>query len=107
MSRHTPTREELELNHLREREQQLSKRARESAANQERLVKERRERELTMPPLEEVRERLRRNEQEAKVSRGEAKNRKLDQTRDLLLIALLVTATCALIWWGVQLMRGG
>lgn len=106
MSRHTLSKEELELNQLREREEQLRKRELEFAANRERLVQQRKEQERTMPPLAEVRERERRIQHEATVSRGEVINIRRAQNRSLLLIFLLIAATCALVWWGVQLMQG-
>jgi hypothetical protein len=107
MSRHTLSKEELELNLLREREQQLLKREKESAANRERIVQERGERERTMPPLEEVRERERRIQHEQWVSRGEVVNIQRAQNRSVLLLLLLITATCTLVWWGIKLMQGG
>ncbi|MEI8039082.1 MAG: hypothetical protein WCJ14_11895 [Verrucomicrobiota bacterium] len=106
MSRHTPSREEVELTRLRQREDLLRQQEKESSANRERLVKERSERERTMPPLDEVQDRARRILHEQSVSRGEVGNILRTQNRDLLLIFLLLAATCALVWWGLQLMRG-
>lgn len=106
MSRRHLSKEELELNLLREREELLRQREKESAANRERIVKERSERERTMPPLPEVEERARRIQHEQWVSRGEIVNIQRAQNRSLLLIFLLIAATCSLVWWGMQLMRG-
>lgn len=107
MSRHTFSQEELELKQIREREELLRKRAKESVANRERLVFERNERERTMPPLDDVRERERRILHEQTVSRGEVVNILRAQNRSIVMLLLLITATCTLVWWGLQLMHGG
>ena len=60
-----------------------------------------------MPPLEEIQVRQRRKEHEQCVSRGEVANTQRAQNRSLWLLVLLVTATCTLVWWGVQLMQTG
>ena len=106
MSRHTQSKEELELNQIRAHEELLLKREREFAANRERIVKDRSERERTMPPLAEVEDRKRRLEHEATASRGAIENHKRAERRSLVMIFLLITATCSLVWWGVQIMNG-
>lgn len=107
MSRHPLSHEERELNEIRETEQQLLKLQKESTANRERIAHERREREVTMPPLEEVQTRAKRIQHELCVSRGEVENILRAQNRSLLLLFLLIAATCALVWWGIKLMHGG
>lgn len=99
--------EDLELDQLRETEQQLLLREREFAENQKRIARERIERESTMPPLDEIQAREKRRHHEQIVSRGEVANVRRDQNRSLLLLLLLITATCTLIWWGLKLMQGG
>lgn len=106
MSRPTVFKEELELDQIRETEQQLVQRQKEFAENQKRIARERVERECTMPPLDEIQMRERRKHHEQIVSRGEVANVRRDQSRSLLLLFLLITATCTLIWWGLRLMQG-
>ena len=107
MSRSKYFKEELELEQLLATEQELLKREKESAEIRKRLARERSEQERTMPPLEEVQARARRIQHEINVSRGEVVNLMRAQNRSLLLLLLLVTATCALVWWGIRLMQGG
>jgi hypothetical protein len=107
MGRNTLFKEDLELDRLRETEQQLLEREREFAENQRRIAQERIERESMMPPLDEIQARMLRKQHEEIVSRGEIANVRRDQNRSLLLLLLLVTATCTLVWWGLKLMQGG
>ena len=107
MSRPKYFKEELELEQLRATEQELLRREKESAEIRKRLARERSEQERTMPPLEEVQARARRIQHEINVSRGEVVNLMRTQNRSVLLLLLLVSATCALVWWGVKLMQGG
>ena len=107
MSRAIPLfKEDHELHELRESQQALLKLEKECAEIPRKLEMEMREREFTMPPLPEVEDRRRRREHEEIVSRGEAKNILRGQNRSLALLFLLVTATAALVWWGMKLMHG-
>jgi hypothetical protein len=105
MSRSKLFSEELELDLLRETEQQLLQREKEFAENRKRIAQERIERECMMPPLDEIQARIQRKQHEQIVSRGEVANVRRDQNRSLMLLFLLVTATFSLIWWGMQLMK--
>ena len=107
MSRNPLSMEDLELARIRETEQQLLKREKEFTANRQRIAQELSERERTMPPLEEIQVRTRRKQHELCVSRGEVVNIQRAQNRSLMLLLLLVMATCMLVWWGVKLMQGG
>ncbi|RYD18582.1 MAG: hypothetical protein EOP88_22095 [Verrucomicrobiaceae bacterium] len=98
--------EDLELNALREKEQQLLLQQKEFAEIPKKLALELRERETTMPPLQEIEERKRRLAHEEMVSRGEVANILRDQNRSLMLLVLLLAATGSLIWWGIKLMQG-
>lgn len=107
MSRRTPlSKEDLELHELRQSEQALLALEKECADLPRRLALELKERESTMPPLAEIADRKRRREHEETVSRGEAKNILRDQNRSLMLLFMLMTATSALVWWGLKLMQG-
>ena len=95
-----------DLNQLEFEEQRLMLRAKEIAENRQRIAEERIERESTIPPLEEIREREARKKYEETVSRGEIANLVRTQNRSLLLLVLLVTAACTLVWWGLRVMQG-
>ena len=98
MSRNTLSMEDLELAQIRETELQLLKRELESTANRQRIAQELSERERTLPPLEEIQVRTHRKQHELCVSRGEVVNILRAQNRSLMLLLLLVTATCMLVW---------
>ena len=106
MSRSAPLKEDLELNAIRETEQQLLKLQRECAEIPLKLEREQKERACTMPPLADIEDRRRRLEHEQIVSRGQATNMLRDQSRSFVLLLLLLKATGTLIWWGVKLMQG-
>lgn len=106
MSRGTPLKEELELNQLREDEQQLLQLQKQCADIPRKLALELKERECTMPPLAEIEERRLRRQHEEIVSRGQVANILRGQSRSLLLLLSLLAATGTLIWWGVKLMQG-
>jgi len=98
--------EDLELNQLREHEQQLLQLEKEAAEIPKRIAREQKERESMMPPLAEIEERKRLREHEDILSRGEAKNILRDQNKSLLLLFMLIAATGSLVWWGLKLMQG-
>ncbi len=106
MSRSTVLKEDLELNQIREDEQQLLRLHKEFAEIPKKLALELKERECTMPPLAEVEERRRRRQHEDIVSRGQVTNILRDQSRSFLLLVMLLAATGSLIWWGMRLMQG-
>jgi hypothetical protein len=106
MSRSRTFKEDPELAKLREAEQKLLLLEKEYAQIPKKLAQELKDRECTMPPLPEIEDRRRQRVHEDTVSRGEASNILRDQTRSLILTAMLLVATGALIWWGVKLMQG-
>ncbi len=106
MNRAPLLKEELELDALRETEQQLLLRQLEFAEIPKKIAQEIKDRECTMPPLPEIEDRRRRREHDEIVSRGQMTNILRTQGRSLLLLVLLLTATAALIWWGLKLMQG-
>lgn len=106
MARGKKLKEDLELDLLRETEQQLLQKQKEFAEIPKKLAAEIRERETTMPPLAEIEDRKRRLAHEEMVSRGEVANILRDQNRSLMLLVLLLAATASLIWWGLKLMQG-
>ncbi|NQW99471.1 hypothetical protein HQ447_02340 [bacterium] len=106
MSRGVPLKEDLELNEIRQKEQQLLLLQRECAKLPKKLAQEQKDRECTMPPLAEIEERVRRKAHENIVSRGEITNIQRGQNRSVMLMLLLLAATGSLIWWGMKLMQG-
>ena len=105
----TPTlfKEELELDQIRETQQQLIQRQREFDENRKRIEIERKERENMMPPFQEVQERIQRKIHEQSATRGEIQNELRIQKRSFFMMLLLATATATLVWWGMKLMQGG
>lgn len=99
--------EELELDEVLNKQQELQNRLREFERNQMEIERTRAENERTIPPLREITERERWRQHEQLVSRGEVANVRRDQNQGLLLLFLLIAATCTLIWWGLRLMQGG
>lgn len=106
MSRRAPLKEDLELDELIQREQELVRLQNEYAKLPQKLAQEERDRQNTMPPLEEIEERKRRKNHEHTISRGQATNIMRDQSRSVLLLFALLAAIGSLIWWGVKLMQG-
>jgi len=98
--------EDQELIQLGEAEKQLLLLEKLYAQVPNKLAKELTERESTMPVFPEIAERLRQRAHENTVSRGEASNILRDQTRSLMLIAMLLTAAATLVWWGMCVMEG-
>lgn len=107
MSRSTTFKEDLELDQIREREEELARLKREFEENHRRIAEERSERERTIPPLEEIQSRMERIRHEQSVTRGEIANVRRDQNRSIVLLVLLLAATGTLIWWGLRVMQGG
>jgi hypothetical protein len=106
MSRTTVFKEELELDQIRETEQQLLQRVKDVEESRKRIAQERIDRESIMPPLDEIEVRKQLKHHEQIVSRGEVANVRRDQNRSLFLLFLLIATTCSLIWWGLRLMQG-
>jgi prefoldin subunit 5 len=98
--------EELELDQVKVKQQELQNRMKEFERSQREIERTRAENDRTIPPLLEISERERWRQHEQLVSRGEVANIRRDQNQGVLLLLLLVSATCALVWWGLVLMRG-
>ena len=107
MSRSALSKDDLELDLLRETELELTRLQQEIADIPRRLAEEKKEWENTMPPLAEIEERRRRREYDQQlISRKEFSNVLRDQNRSVMLLLLLITATGTMIWWGMKLMHG-
>ena len=97
--------EDQELDAIREQERMLLQRHRQVAELPDRLEREQRERECTMPPLAEIQDRRRMKEHEDTLTRREVGNILRAQSRSAVLVVMLIAATGALIWWGLKLMQ--
>lgn len=106
MKRSMQFQEELELDEVLVKQQELQNRIREFERTQREIELSRAENEATIPPLMDLLERERMRQHQDLASRGEIANVRRDQNQGLLLLFLLLAATSALIWWGLQLMRG-
>lgn len=107
MNRAKVFKEELELDEVLVKQQELQNRLREFERSRKEIELTRAENERTIPPLREITERERWRQHEQLVSRGAVANARRDQNQGLLLLFLLIAATSALVWWGLRLMQGG
>jgi len=99
--------EELELQLCEQEAQRLARELEAARELPQRIVREKQDRENTMPPLERVNEiiRLKRHEQEM-ATRAATRNLRKVQTHSLLLLVTLSAAATALIAWAIRLMNG-
>lgn len=107
MKRSRIFKEELELDEVLNKQLELQSKMKEYERSQREIERTRAESERTIPPLREITEREKWRQHEQLVSRGEIANVRRDQNQGLLLLFLLIAATCTLIWWGLRLMQGG
>ncbi|MES2996282.1 MAG: hypothetical protein V4733_05665 [Verrucomicrobiota bacterium] len=99
-------RKNADLDDLDQAQLALFEREKEIEQTRARIVAERIERDSMIPPMEEIKLREKMREHEYLVSRGEVTNVLRAQNRSLLLLVLLVTASCTMIWWGITILRG-
>jgi len=92
-----------ELAALRERQKHLDEAHREVVNLPARLEKERRERESTMPPMPEIREREQIKQFEKSLSRGEVVNILRVQRQSLAMMLLLATSTALMLLWAYRI----
>lgn len=97
--------EDPELIALRERGKRLEEAHREVVKLPARLEKERRERESTMPPMAEIKERIQINEFEKNLSRGQIENVLRTQRQSLAMMLLLSAATILMLLWAYRIME--
>jgi len=106
MARKTRLQEELDLDALKQEEEQLRILECSLAELPKKLAREIKERATMMPPHPDIAERERMKRHEEAVTRSEVTNLARAQTRSLSLLFLLLAATGALIWWSIRLMQG-
>lgn len=95
--------EDTELVALREKQKRLEKAHQEVVKLPARLERERRERESTMPPMAEIREREQLKRFERSLSRGEIENTLRIQRQSLAMMLLLATATVLMLLWAYRI----
>jgi hypothetical protein len=96
--------EDPELVALREKQKRLEEAHDEVVKLPARLEKEKRERESTMPPMAEIREREQIKRFERSLSRGQIENTLRIQRQSLAMLLLLATATVLMLFWAYRIM---
>jgi hypothetical protein len=95
--------EDDELLALREKERKLVQAHQEIVKLPAKLEREKRERESTMPPMQEITERQAINHFERNLSRGQIENVLRTQRRSFMLMALLLAATVLMLAWAYRI----
>lgn len=95
--------EDTELVALREKQKRLEEAHQEVVKLPARLERERRERDSTMPPMAEIREREQIKRFERSLSRGEIVNTLRIQRQSLAMMLLLATATVLMLVWAYRI----
>lgn len=70
----------------------------------EQLRREQEEQRNTLPPTDILTHKIRQQEYEIQVARGEIKNLKREATRHTWVLLLLLIATASMVWWAYQSM---
>lgn len=84
---------------------ELSEKARQLEQLPERIRREKRESEMTIPPCAELEERIRaKRHEEAIVTRGEVQNVVREHNHSLAMLILLTACTASLLWWALRVM---
>ncbi len=96
--------EDRELTALRETARRLDEEHSEIIKLPARLEREKRDRDTTMPPLAEIRDRAEINRFEQSLSRGQIENVLRTQRHSFLLMVLLITATALMLGWAYRIM---
>jgi hypothetical protein len=96
--------EDRELTALQETARRLDEEHQQIIKLPAKLEREKRERETTMPPLAEIKDRYEINRFEQSLSRGQIENVLRTQRHSFLLMVLLVTATALMLGWAYRIM---
>lgn len=98
--------EDIQLNQIRERQQELKRLEMEYARHRLHIALQRQEQERTIPPPDDLDARAgRKNYETLMVTRRALSNEKREYQRSMMLLLLLLAATASLVWWGITLMR--
>lgn len=95
--------EDRELTALRETARKLDEAHQEMIKLPAKLEREKRERETTMPPLAEIKDRYEINRFEQSLSRGQIENVLRTQRHSFFLMVLLFTATALMLGWAYRI----
>ncbi len=98
--------EDAELVELRKTERKLEEAHREFVKLPAKLALEKKERDSTMPPMAEIKERQQINRFEQSLSRGQIENVLRTQRHSLAMMMLLATATLLMLFWAYKIMVG-
>lgn len=98
--------EDAELVALREKQKKLEQAHREYIKLPAKLALEKKERDCTMPPMAEIRERQQINRFEQSLSRGQIENVLRTQRHSLTMMLLLATATVLMLFWAYKIVIG-
>ncbi|MBG7608827.1 MAG: hypothetical protein IZT59_12485 [Verrucomicrobia bacterium] len=98
--------EEGELIAIREKERKLEQAHREFVKLPAKLALEKKERDCTMPPMAEIKERQKINRFEQSLSRGQIENVLRTQRHSLAMMMLLATGTLLMLFWAYKIMIG-
>jgi len=98
--------EDEELVAIREKEKKLEAAHREFVKLPAKLALEKKERDCTMPPMAEIKEREQINRFEQSLSRGQIENVLRTQRHSLAMMMLLATATLLMLFWAYKIMIG-
>ena len=96
--------EDEELNALREQQKKLEMAHKEFVKLPAKLAREKKDRDATMPPMAEIKERELINRFEANLSRGQIENVLRTQRQSLGMMLLLVAATAMMLLWAYRIM---
>jgi len=85
---------------------ELEEKKRELEELPKRILAAKLESEMTMPPMEWLKDRKRaKDHEQALVTRGEVQNVVREHNHSLIMLILLLACTASLAWWGIQLIR--
>lgn len=96
--------EDAELTDLRERQRRLEVAHKEYIKLPARLEKEKKDRDSTMPPMAEIKERQQFIRFEQNLSRGQIENVLRTQRHSLAMMFLLASATLLMLMWAYKIM---
>ncbi|MGJ8632407.1 MAG: hypothetical protein ACSHX7_00665 [Luteolibacter sp.] len=98
--------EDEELKALVQKSKELEEAHKEYIKLPAKLAQEKKERESTMPPMAEIREREQINQFEQSLSRGQIENVLRTQRHSLAMMLLLTAATLLMLFWAYKIMSG-
>lgn len=95
-----------ELVAIRAKQRSLEEAHKEYIKLPAKLALEKKERDSTMPPMAEIRERQEINQFEQNLSRGQIENVLRTQRHSLAMMLLLSAATILMLFWAYRIMTG-